>query len=200
MNMRHSNHFNTCKYSGGERLSKMSQDKPWGLRLTARSNKWQEKPLEVQSNSQDVFGYIPLPKASWFKDQKEWKSSESYTNCRGEHEAALQIIFHTDLVQLAWIHSFSLECKPARLPTTSLNPKPPPCFYQYNSFSLELAIVGSQAKKLDPKNMGIFTNHIITLKKNGHFTNHIITLQKLGIFYKSYNNNPKNMGILEIIW
>jgi hypothetical protein len=74
---------------------------------------------------------------------------------------------------------------PARLPTTTLNPKPSPCFYQYNSFSLELAIVGSQAKKLDPKNMGNFTNHIITLKKKW-------------AFHKSYNYLTKTGHFLQI--
>jgi hypothetical protein len=42
----------------------MSQDKPWGLCLTARSKKLQEKPLDLQFNSQDVFGYMLLPKES----------------------------------------------------------------------------------------------------------------------------------------
>jgi hypothetical protein len=53
----------------------MSQDKPWGLCRTARSKKLQEKPLEVQSHSQDVFGHMPLPKESWFRDMKSWKES-----------------------------------------------------------------------------------------------------------------------------
>jgi hypothetical protein len=54
-------------YSGWEHLSKMSQDKPWGLCLTARSKKLQEKPLDLQFNSQDVFGYMLLPKESWLR-------------------------------------------------------------------------------------------------------------------------------------
>jgi hypothetical protein len=49
----------------------MSQDKPWGLCLTVRSKKLQEKPLDVQFNSQEVFGYMPLPKESWFRKKKK---------------------------------------------------------------------------------------------------------------------------------
>ncbi len=51
-------------YSGWECLSKMSQDKPWGLCLAARSKKLQEKPLDLQFNSQAAFGYMLLPKES----------------------------------------------------------------------------------------------------------------------------------------
>jgi hypothetical protein len=52
----------------------MSQDKPLGLCLTARSKKLQEKPLDVQFNSQDVFGYVPPPKECWFRYMKFSKS------------------------------------------------------------------------------------------------------------------------------
>ncbi len=52
----------------------MSQDKPWGLCLTARSKKLQEKPLDVQFNSQDVFGYMLLPKEPWLRYMKFSKS------------------------------------------------------------------------------------------------------------------------------
>ncbi len=41
----------------------MSQDKPWGLCLTARSKKLQEKPLDVQFNSQDVLGVCRCQKS-----------------------------------------------------------------------------------------------------------------------------------------
>ncbi len=54
-----------CKYnisiptsSGWEHVSKIPQDIPWGFCFTDRSKKLQEKHLEVQFNSQDVFGYI----------------------------------------------------------------------------------------------------------------------------------------------
>jgi hypothetical protein len=52
----------------------MSQDKPLALCLTARSKKLQEKPLDVQFNSQDVFGYMLPPKECWFKYMKFSKS------------------------------------------------------------------------------------------------------------------------------
>jgi hypothetical protein len=58
-------------YSGWERLSKMLQDKPWGLCLTVRSKKLQEKPLDVQFNLQEVFGYMLLPKESWLLQLKK---------------------------------------------------------------------------------------------------------------------------------
>ncbi len=45
----------------------MSQDKPWRLYIKARSKKLQEKPLDIQFNSQDIFGYMLLPKESWLR-------------------------------------------------------------------------------------------------------------------------------------
>jgi hypothetical protein len=44
--------------SGSEHVPKIPQDIPWGFCFTDRSKKLQEKHLEVQFNSQDVFGYI----------------------------------------------------------------------------------------------------------------------------------------------
>jgi hypothetical protein len=41
-----------------EHVSKIPQDIHWGFCFTDRSKKLQEKHLEVQFNSQDVFGYI----------------------------------------------------------------------------------------------------------------------------------------------
>jgi hypothetical protein len=55
----------------------MSQDKPSGLCLTFRSKKLQEKPLDVQFNSQEVFGHMTLPKESWY--MKFSKSAKSGT-------------------------------------------------------------------------------------------------------------------------
>ncbi len=127
--LRHSNHFNTCKYSGGERLSKMSQDKPWGLCLSQ---------LDPTNDKREAFrGTIELTRCFWvytatkrvlvLRTRRNENPVNLYTNCRGEHEACLQIIFHTDLMQLAWIHSFSLGCKPARSlarPPAHHHPKP----------------------------------------------------------------------------
>jgi len=55
----------------------MSQDKPWGLWLTVRSKKLQEKPLDAQFNLQEVFGYMPPPKESWLRYMKFSKSGKS---------------------------------------------------------------------------------------------------------------------------
>jgi hypothetical protein len=65
MKMRQVNHLNT-EYSGGECLSKISQDMPEGHCFTSRSKTLQEKPLEVQFNLQYVFRYMSQPKESWF--------------------------------------------------------------------------------------------------------------------------------------
>jgi hypothetical protein len=52
---------------------------PWGPCFIARSNKLQEKSLEVQFNSQDVFGYLPSPKESWSTYIKSSKLSKQIT-------------------------------------------------------------------------------------------------------------------------
>jgi hypothetical protein len=66
----------------------MSQDKPWGLCHTARSKKLQEKPLEVQSNSQDVFGHMPLPKESGLGT---WNPERSHDQAHCQHKTWLQL-------------------------------------------------------------------------------------------------------------
>jgi hypothetical protein len=38
--------------------------------------KLQEKPLDVQFNSQNAFGYMPPPKESWFRYMKSSKSEK----------------------------------------------------------------------------------------------------------------------------
>jgi len=58
----------------------MSQDKSWGLCLTVRSKKLQEKPLNVQFNSQEIFGYMLLPKESWLRYNKFSKSENQEQN------------------------------------------------------------------------------------------------------------------------
>jgi hypothetical protein len=60
-------------------LTKISHNIPWGLRFIARSKKLQEKPLEIQLNLQDVFGYMPLPKECWSRYMKFSKSGKSGT-------------------------------------------------------------------------------------------------------------------------
>jgi hypothetical protein len=94
-----------------------------------------KSPLQ---NSSNPLGYSPL-----FTHPPVKKYL--VTNCRGEHEASLQIIFHADLVQLLEF-ILSLGCKPTRLPTGH-------CFYLPVSTSITLSLrtgnAGSQAKKLD---------------------------------------------------
>ncbi len=73
-------------YSGWERLSKMSGDKPLVLCLTARSKKLQEKPLDVQFNSQDFLGKCRCQKSvglgTWnsqsLKNQEEKDHPQTY--------------------------------------------------------------------------------------------------------------------------
>jgi hypothetical protein len=49
------------------------------LKITARSKELQVKPLEVQFNLRDTFGYMPLPKESWSSYIKFSKSGKSGT-------------------------------------------------------------------------------------------------------------------------
>jgi hypothetical protein len=42
----------------------------------ARDKKLREKPLDLQFNSQDVFGYMLRPKESWFRYIKFSKSGK----------------------------------------------------------------------------------------------------------------------------
>jgi len=47
-----------------EYVYQRSHESPVGLLLMAKSKKLQERPLEVQSNSQGALGYMPPPKES----------------------------------------------------------------------------------------------------------------------------------------
>jgi hypothetical protein len=111
----------------------MSQDKPWELCLTARSKKLQEKPLEVQSNSQDVFGYMPLPKESWFRYMKSSKESWPTTLSAQNLTSTVALRRGSLCSQLSESSEFKVY---GRLTGTKICDKPPvfpsnvkPCLY-----------------------------------------------------------------------
>jgi hypothetical protein len=60
-------------------FSKMSHKRPWGLWLMVKSEKSQEKPLEVQFHSQDIFTVYVTTKLSLYRYIKLSKSRKSRT-------------------------------------------------------------------------------------------------------------------------
>ncbi len=79
MNMRHANHFNTCRLWLRMFVKDITRYTLNTLKITARSKELQVKPLEVQFNLRDTFGYMPLPKESWSSYIKFSKSGKSGT-------------------------------------------------------------------------------------------------------------------------
>ncbi len=90
-------------YSGWERLSKMLQDKPWGLCLTVRSKKLQEKPLDIKFNSQEVWEKMRKNSLSWTQT-KNWNLTKLWS---------LEIWKHCIWLHLLWYFMLNImqECQ-----------------------------------------------------------------------------------------